>query len=47
MALYRYLWVWPGDMTQADPDLIPDMHQMDDPAWAGDSCTAAASGRRS
>ena len=28
---YRYLWVWPGDMTLADPDLIPDMHQMDDP----------------
>ena len=31
---YRYLWVWPGDLTLADPDLIPDMHQMDDPAWA-------------
>lgn len=33
---YRFVWVWPGDPDRADPDLIPDMHQMDDPAWAGD-----------
>ena len=33
---YRYLWVWPGDATLADPGLIPDMHQLDDGAWAGD-----------
>ncbi len=33
---YRYVWVWPGDAMLADPDLIPDMHQMDDPGWAGD-----------
>ena len=26
---YRYVWVWLGDPTLADPDLIPDMHQMD------------------
>ena len=39
---YRYLWVWPGDITLADPDLVPDMHQMDDPAWAGDGLTIHA-----
>jgi len=33
---YRYVWVWPGDPALADPDLIPDMHQMTDPEWAGD-----------
>ena len=39
---YRYIWVWPGDMTLADPDLIPDMHQMDDREWAGDGRTIKA-----
>jgi phenylpropionate dioxygenase-like ring-hydroxylating dioxygenase large terminal subunit len=39
---YRYLWVWPGDATEADPDLIPDMHQMDDDEWAGDGLTIEA-----
>jgi vanillate O-demethylase monooxygenase subunit len=39
---YRYLWVWPGDASAADPDLIPDMHQLDDPAWAGDGLTIDA-----
>ncbi len=36
---YRYLWVWPGDPTLADPATIPDMHQMDSPEWAGDGLT--------
>jgi phenylpropionate dioxygenase-like ring-hydroxylating dioxygenase large terminal subunit len=36
---YRYIWVWPGDPAQADPDLIPDMHWNDDPNWAGDGKT--------
>jgi phenylpropionate dioxygenase-like ring-hydroxylating dioxygenase large terminal subunit len=36
---YRYVWVWLGDATKADPDLVPDMHQMSDPAWAGDGLT--------
>ncbi|MFW0793482.1 aromatic ring-hydroxylating dioxygenase subunit alpha [Gordonia sp. CPCC 205515] len=36
---YRYVWVWPGDPTQADPSLIPDMFQMDSPEWAGDGQT--------
>ncbi len=40
---YRYLWVWPGDATLADPDLIPDMHQMDHEDWAGDGLTIEAS----
>lgn len=33
---YRYIWVWMGDPALADPDDIPDMHQLDDPNWAGD-----------
>ena len=36
VARYRFIWVWLGDASLADPDLIPDMHQMDDPEWAGD-----------
>jgi vanillate O-demethylase monooxygenase subunit len=39
---YRYLWVWPGDPTLADPDLLPDMHQMDSPEWTGDGLTIHA-----
>ncbi|MGX9347057.1 aromatic ring-hydroxylating dioxygenase subunit alpha [Microbacterium sp. KNMS] len=39
---HRYVWVWPGDPDLADPALIPDMHQMDDPAWAGDGLTIEA-----
>jgi phenylpropionate dioxygenase-like ring-hydroxylating dioxygenase large terminal subunit len=33
---HRYIWIWPGDPTRADPGLIPDIHWNDDPAWAGD-----------
>ncbi|WP_101952876.1 aromatic ring-hydroxylating dioxygenase subunit alpha [Mycobacterium sp. 3519A] len=33
---HRFIWVWLGDPFCANPDLIPDMHQMDDPGWAGD-----------
>jgi phenylpropionate dioxygenase-like ring-hydroxylating dioxygenase large terminal subunit len=36
---YRYVWVWLGDAALADPELVPDMHQMDDPEWAGDGLT--------
>ena len=39
---YRYAWVWPGDPAKADPADIPDMHQMDDPEWAGDGLTIDA-----
>jgi hypothetical protein len=33
---HRFLWMWPGDPTKADPALIPDMHWNDDAEWAGD-----------
>jgi phenylpropionate dioxygenase-like ring-hydroxylating dioxygenase large terminal subunit len=39
---HRYVWVWPGDPALADPGLVPDMHQMDDPGWAGDGETITA-----
>lgn len=39
---YRFVWVWLGDPTQADPDLVPDMRQMDSPDWAGDGETIFA-----
>lgn len=39
---HRYVWVWPGDPDLADPDLVPDMHQMAHPDWAGDGLTIAA-----
>ena len=39
---YRYVWVWMGDPTLADPDLIPDMHQMSSDEWAGDGLTIHA-----
>jgi phenylpropionate dioxygenase-like ring-hydroxylating dioxygenase large terminal subunit len=39
---YRYVWVWIGDPTLADPSVIPDMHQMTDPEWTGDGLTIYA-----
>jgi phenylpropionate dioxygenase-like ring-hydroxylating dioxygenase large terminal subunit len=27
------LWIWPGDISRADPALIVDVHWNDDPAW--------------
>ncbi|MFI6284616.1 Rieske 2Fe-2S domain-containing protein [Streptomyces sp. NPDC051018] len=39
---HRFLWVWPGDPTLADPDTVPDMHQMSSPDWAGDGLTIPA-----
>jgi phenylpropionate dioxygenase-like ring-hydroxylating dioxygenase large terminal subunit len=33
---HRFVWVWIGDAALADPDLVPDLHWNDDPAWAGD-----------
>ncbi|MEJ1199320.1 MULTISPECIES: aromatic ring-hydroxylating dioxygenase subunit alpha [unclassified Streptomyces] len=39
---HRYVWVWVGDPDLADPTTVPDMHQMDDPAWAGDGETIHA-----
>ena len=39
---HRYVWVWVGDPDLADPDAVPDMHQMDSPEWAGDGETIYA-----
>ncbi|GAA4038206.1 aromatic ring-hydroxylating dioxygenase subunit alpha [Arthrobacter methylotrophus] len=39
---HRFVWVWLGDSTQADPGLVPDMHQMDSQDWAGDGETIFA-----
>jgi len=36
---HRLIWVWIGKADLADPDLVPDMHWMDDPDWAGDGDT--------
>lgn len=36
---HRFVWIWPGDPTMADPDLVPDLHWNDDPEWAGDGET--------
>lgn len=33
---HRFVWIWLGDPVAADPDTVPDMHQMDSPEWAGD-----------
>ncbi len=29
-----WVWVWTGDAEQADDDLVPDTHWMNDPEWA-------------
>ncbi|MCG2624785.1 aromatic ring-hydroxylating dioxygenase subunit alpha [Arthrobacter sp. I2-34] len=39
---HRFVWVWLGDPAQADPDLVPDMHQMASEEWAGDGETIYA-----
>ena len=33
---YSFVWIFMGDPALADPALIPDMHWVDDPAWAGE-----------
>lgn len=33
---HGFVWVWPGDPALADPAQIPDMHWVNDPAWAGE-----------
>ena len=33
---YSFIWIWMGDPALADPAKIPDMHWVDDPAWAGE-----------
>lgn len=38
----RFVWVWLGDPTLADPSLVPDMHQLGSKDWAGDGETIYA-----
>lgn len=33
---HGFAWVWIGEAARADADLIPDMHQNDDPAFVGE-----------
>ena len=33
---YRFVWIWMGDPALADSALIPDMHWVSDPDWAGE-----------
>jgi phenylpropionate dioxygenase-like ring-hydroxylating dioxygenase large terminal subunit len=33
---HRFVWIWPGDPSDADPNLVPDLHWNDDPRWTGD-----------
>ncbi len=33
---HRFIWVWPGEPSLADPALVPDLRWNDDPGWAGD-----------
>ncbi|GAB4140416.1 MAG: aromatic ring-hydroxylating dioxygenase subunit alpha [Sphingomonadales bacterium] len=33
---HRFIWLWMGDPALADPNLVPDLHWNDDPAWASD-----------
>src|ERR1700710_644008 len=39
---HRFVWVWLGDPDVADPEMVPDMHQMDSSDWAGDGETIQA-----
>lgn len=32
---HQIVWIWMGEAKQADPDLIFDMPELDDPAWHG------------
>ncbi|MGH6769406.1 MAG: Rieske 2Fe-2S domain-containing protein [Xanthobacteraceae bacterium] len=31
---HTFAWIWLGDPARADPETIPDLHWVDDPAWA-------------
>jgi vanillate O-demethylase monooxygenase subunit len=36
---HRFVWVWLGDPSMADPSLVPDLHWNHDPGWTGDGET--------
>ncbi len=31
---HGYIWVWPGDVSRADPDAVPNLVWADGPGWA-------------
>ena len=31
---YGFIWVWPGDASEADPAKLPTLAWAEDPAWA-------------
>ncbi|MFP3615964.1 aromatic ring-hydroxylating dioxygenase subunit alpha, partial [Paraburkholderia sp. SIMBA_050] len=31
---YGFIWVWPGDASEADPAKLPTLSWAEDPAWA-------------
>jgi vanillate O-demethylase monooxygenase subunit len=31
---WRFVWIWPGEPAQADPNLIPELWRNDHPDWA-------------
>lgn len=33
---YDWIWIWPGELANADPDLIPDMHWKTEAGWAAE-----------
>lgn len=33
---HRFVWIWMGEPSKADPSLIPDLHQNEHEEWAGD-----------
>jgi vanillate O-demethylase monooxygenase subunit len=39
---HRFVWIWLGDPSKADPARVPDMHWNEDQDWAGDGKTLFA-----
>jgi phenylpropionate dioxygenase-like ring-hydroxylating dioxygenase large terminal subunit len=39
---HRFVWIWMGDPTLADPSRVPDLHWNHDPQWSGDGRTIHA-----
>lgn len=42
IARHRFVWVWMGDPSLANPNSVPDLHWNHDPEWAGDGRTIHA-----
>jgi phenylpropionate dioxygenase-like ring-hydroxylating dioxygenase large terminal subunit len=39
---HRFVWIWMGDPSLADPSKVPDLHWNHDPKWSGDGKTIHA-----